>query len=54
MSEDNKKQNEPEKKPNEQEAKTELSKQDLDKVAGGIAWGGPTMGTKVESFDIEQ
>ena len=36
MSEDNnKKQNEPVKISTEQEAKTELSKQDLDKVAGG-------------------
>jgi hypothetical protein len=36
MSEDNnKKQNEPVKIPTEQEAKTELSTQDLDKVAGG-------------------
>ena len=31
----NKKQNEPAKKPTEQKAKTELSKQDLDKIVGG-------------------
>ena len=36
MSEDNnKKQNEPVKKPTEREAKSELSEQDLDKVVGG-------------------
>ena len=38
MSEDsNKKQNGPVKKPTEQDAKTELSEQDLDKVAGGAS-----------------